>query len=281
MEMNIRKPTVAGRFYPGNSASLISLIDQLISKEKEKIDYSKAEKPLIGGIVPHAGMVYSGYQAVHFYEIVRKSKQHFDTVVIINPNHSGRGSGLFNTSSYRFWETPLGKLEADHEFIECLGIESNNIAHDNEHAGEIQLPFLQHLLTFPFKIVMITMNVQNIDSATQLAGHLIRTVKQTGRKVLIIASSDFNHYESAETGYNKDQHVIDRIMDFDTKGVYEELKKHHVTACGFGPIMTLLSYSEQLTIEPTIAILKRGHSGEVYPSEEVVDYVSFIVSSSK
>jgi MEMO1 family protein len=280
MEISIRKPAVAGRFYPGVSSSLNSLIDQLLEAEKGKIDYQSATMPIVGGIVPHAGMVFSGYQAVHFYEIVGKSSQEYDTVVIVNPNHSGRGSGLFNTSNYQYWETPLGKIEADLKFIEALTIESNNQAHDNEHSGEVQLPFMQKLFSFSFKLVMITMNIQNSESSEMLAGKILHAVKQTNRKILLIASSDFNHYESPETGYCKDQYLVDRIVKFDINGVYSEVKKHHVTACGYGPIMTLLSYAKLVDDNPSISILKRGHSGEVHPSEEVVDYISFLVSHS-
>jgi MEMO1 family protein len=280
MDVSVRKPAVAGRFYPGNSSSLTSLIDQLLEAEKDKIDYQRTSLPIIGGVVPHAGMVYSGYQAVHFFEIVRKSDQKFDTIVIINPNHSGRGSGWFNTSSYHYWETPLGKVAVDVDFTEAMDIEIDNQAHDYEHSGEVQLPFVQHFLRFPIQLVMITMNVQNVDSAILLASKINDAAKQTGRKILLVASSDFNHYESPEKGYQKDQYVVDKILDFDSQGVYDEVRKHHVTACGYGTIMTLLNYSKMITNRPSIAILKRGHSGEVYPSEEVVDYVSFLISGT-
>lgn len=278
MERTVRKPAVAGRFYPGNPSSLLSLIDQLLDVEKEKIAARLSVMPIIGGIVPHAGMVYSGYQAIHFYEIVRKSEQSFDTIVVINPNHSGQGSGMYNTSSYQYWETPLGQIEADRQFIDSLDIEINDRAHESEHSGEVQLPFMQHLFGFPFQLAMITMNVQNRGSAFLLAGKIFDAVKHTARKILLIASSDFNHYESPETGFKKDQYVIDKILEFDLAGVYHEVKQRQVSACGFGPIMTLLKYSTLIDRNPSISMLKRGHSGEVYPSEEVVDYVSFIVN---
>jgi AmmeMemoRadiSam system protein B len=280
MDNTVRKSAVAGRFYPGNPSSLIDLMDQLLLFEKEKIDYKLTSNEILGGIVPHAGMVYSGYQAVHFFELVKQSNQTFDTIVIVNPNHSVRCDGLFNISNYGYWETPLGKIETDPEFSNALGIEINNQAHDFEHSGEVQLPFIQHFFKFQYKLVMITMNVQHCESATLLADKLVHAVKQTGRKILLIASSDFNHYESQLTGFYKDQYVIDRILEFDDVGTYNEVKNHHVSACGYGPIMTLLTYTKLIEKKPSITILKRGHSGEVYPSEEVVDYVSFLVTRS-
>jgi AmmeMemoRadiSam system protein B len=281
MNASIRKPAFSGRFYPGNPSSLFSLINQFVDSEKDKFLTNLISDPIIGGIVPHAGMIFSGCQAVHFYELVRQSKQEFDTVVIVNPNHSGRGSGMFNTSSYQFWETPLGKIEADLPFIVALHAETNNQAHDNEHSGEVQLPFLQHVFNFPYRLAMITMNVQSVGSSILLAEKIHYAVKETGRRILLIASSDFNHYESPETGYKKDQYVIDKILEFDHEGVYREVKKYHVSACGYGPIMALLNYAKLVSEKPSIEILKRGHSGEVYPSGEVVDYVSFLVTDSK
>jgi AmmeMemoRadiSam system protein B len=281
MEETTRKAAFAGRFYPGDSASINNLMDRLVKAETEKFNLNIISEPIIGGIVPHAGMVFSGFQAIHFYELVKQSNQEFDTIVIVNPNHSGLGSGMFNTGSYQYWETPLGKIEADLPFVVALGIEPNNQAHEKEHSGEVQLPFLQHFFEFPYRLVMITMNIQNIETSTLLATKIYDAATHLGRKILLIASSDFNHYESAEKGFQKDQYVIDKILDFDIEGVYNEVKKHRVTACGYGPIMTLLTYSKRISKEPSIAILKRGHSGEIYPSDEVVDYVSFLISDSK
>jgi MEMO1 family protein len=92
----------------------------------------------------------------------------------------------------------------------------------------------------------------------------------------LIASSDFTHYESPITGFKKDQYVIDPILKFDSEGVYNAVNNHHVTVCGFGPIMTLLEYARLIDEKAAIRILKRGNSGEVYPSNEVVDYISFL-----
>jgi AmmeMemoRadiSam system protein B len=281
MNASVRKAAVAGRFYPGDSSSLIKLMDQILSAEKDKIDLNLLSHPIVGGIVPHAGMVYSGFQAVCFYEILKQSNQRFDTIVIVNPNHSGRGSGAFNTSDYNYWETPLGKIETDLDFMDALGIQAYNPAHDYEHSGEVQLPFLQHIYSHPFLLVMITMNEQNTESAALLALKIHQAAIKTQRKILLIASSDFTHYESPENGFRKDQYVIDPILQFDSEEVYRAVKKYHVTTCGYGPMMTLLNYARLIDEKPAIKILKRGHSGEVYPSNEVVDYVSFLCYRQK
>lgn len=105
----IKKPAVAGRFYPTDKGELQRLIKYVLNKEVTNINYSLAGKNIIGGVVPHAGYFYSAYQAIHFYEIIARHPEHFETIVIINPNHSGHGTGDFNTCEYRAWDTPWGR----------------------------------------------------------------------------------------------------------------------------------------------------------------------------
>ncbi|NLU38388.1 MAG: AmmeMemoRadiSam system protein B [Bacteroidales bacterium] len=278
MEMKVRKAAFAGRFYPDDTKSIHAYMEHFLENEQSKIKMLPANSAIIGGVVPHAGIMYSGYEAVHFYEIVRRSRQRFDTVVIVNPNHTGNGIGIYNTATYSLWETPLGTLENDTDFQDALNLPAYNLAHDFEHSGEVQLPFIQHFFDFQYKIVMITMNVQHVDSAKILAEKLIDASRRTGKKMLLIASSDFNHYDSFQTGYTKDRYVIDEILKNNPEGVYSAVKKHQVSACGFGPIMTLLYVSSLLSTNPSITLLRQGHSGEVHPSEKVVDYASFIAT---
>ena len=276
MNQVTRKAAFAGSFYPGTEEEIRHLIAQVYETEKPRINFELANHQLIGGIVPHAGYIYSAWQAVHFYAILQKSNQSFDTFIIVNPNHSGSQSGMFNSSDAHWWETPLGRIETDHSFLKALGIQPNEAAHAQEHSGEVQLPMLQYFYDKPFKIVMITMNRQTVESATLLSEKIFQAQKETASKVLVIASSDFSHYESPERGSAKDQYVIDQILNMNVQGISEAVRKHDVSACGYGPIMTLIAYSRLETFHPHVSVLKRGHSGEVHPSATVVDYVSFL-----
>ena len=272
----IRKAAFAGRFYPADKQSLAKLIESIYHTEQKFINEELAQKQIIGGIVPHAGIVYSGYQAVHLYQILQQSNQQIDTIVIINPNHTGIGKEMFNISNYDFWETPLGLIEIDKEFLNELNIEICNEAHTNEHSAEVQLPFLKYFYRQPPKVAIITMNQQNTESALILAKKISDTAHRIKRKIIVLASSDFSHYESPETGYKKDQFIVDAILKNDAEQVFSEVKSRHITACGFGPIMTLINYAKFTSENFQFAILNRGHSGNVYPSTEVVDYISFL-----
>lgn len=280
MNPTIRNAIFTGSFYPGTATDLRQLVQDVYRVEKDSINTRLSKRPLIGGIVPHAGYAYSGYEAIHFYDILKQSGQHFDTIVIINPNHTGYGTGWYNTSTYSFWETPLGQVEADHEFLEALDIVANNKAHSLEHSGEVQLPFLQLYAPAPFAVAMITMNRQTVSSAFSLAAKIQQAAVQTENSVLVIASSDFSHYEPPQTGLKKDQFVIDQILNRNSQKLYDAVQEHHVSACGYGPIMALIEYSRLVGHKPAIELLRRGNSGEVYPSNEVVDYISFLCYES-
>lgn len=276
MENNIRKAEFSGRFYPGSAIEIERLLNKIAGIEAEKIDFSLSYKTLLGAIVPHAGYVYSAYEAIHVYLLLKKSAEQFETFIIINPNHTGRGNNDFNLSGASFWETPLGKVPVDREFSEALQIEVNDQAHLLEHSGEVQLPFLQYFLPYRFKIVMITMNHQSDRHAQKLAESIKRATQTTKRKIFILASSDFSHYESPNDGFRKDQLLIDQILTFNASGMYQQVKQHQVSACGYGPIMSLIYYAKLVDPNSGIRLLRRGNSGEVYPSDKVVDYVSFL-----
>jgi len=173
--MKIREPAVAGMFYPEGKQQLKLLIDNLLSKQKQLISNSFISHKILGGIVPHAGYKYSGPEAVHFFEILRQSNQEFETVVIINPNHTGYGKNI-SLDENDFWQTPFGRIEIDNELGKQCGFSKSFQAHIKEHSGEVMLPFLQY---FNFKILPITMSAQNIETAKNIAQNLYNAVAIT------------------------------------------------------------------------------------------------------
>jgi AmmeMemoRadiSam system protein B len=280
MEQTIRKPAVAGRFYPNNKTELTRLLDKILKAEKNKIDLSYAEKIIFGAVVPHAGYMFSAYQAIHFFELLRHTNKQYDTFVIVNPNHTGLGREIALVS-HDFWETPLGLVSVDHEFADELGLPVSDIAHEREHAGEVMLPLLQHFIDYDFKIVPITLSDQTVDNAKLLAHKIIESEQKLSRKICVIASSDFSHFLSPEEGKFFDQKVLDKISEKDIEGIFSEVRKYKISVCGFGPIMCLMEYSRLKNKNYQSKILARGHSGEIIPSNEVVDYISILFYDDK
>ena len=276
--IKIRKPAVAGRFYPGNKSELKEQINSFYLAEKDQIDISYAKKNIIGGVVPHAGYMFSGYEAVHFFEIIKHTKKSVDTILILNPNHSGMGEPVALDTNH-FWETPLGNIEIDLDFKSKLDIPESEQAHKYEHSGEVMLPFLQHFLDQPFKILPISITNQNYEISKLLANSIYEANQDLKKDILLIASSDFSHYVTPEEGASKDMLVLNEILDFNAEKVYEVVRKNHISVCGFGPIMALMEYAKLVSESPKVKILRKGHSGEVIPSDEVVDYVTILFYS--
>jgi len=274
--MKIRHPAVAGTFYPGTKAAISNLLSGVLQKESPLIRRELASKKIIGGIVPHAGYMYSAYQAVHFFEILKHSERHFDTYFIINPNHTGYGAeiGLDENDA---WETPFGKVEIDRDFYPLLGFSESSSAHKYEHSAEVIVPMLQYFLNYDFRIVPITMSRQNPQNAKTIAEAILRANKEVKKNICLIASSDFSHFVNPDEGKKLDKYVIDEILNMNSEGIFREVRNRNISVCGYGPIMTLIEYAKLVADQPIPHILKIGHSGEVIRSEEVVDYMSAAV----
>lgn len=275
--MKIRKSAVAGRFYPASKEALIEQLNSITKKELPNINLELIKNQIIGGVVPHAGYMFSAYQAVHFFEILKQSKQKFDTIVIVNPNHTGLGHEIaFDSSDY--WETPLGQVPLDVEFGESLGIDISDIEQKHEHSGEVMLPFLQYFLDYDYQIAPITLSNQTFKNAKFLAERLHKSAELLNRKIVLIASSDFSHFLTPEAGREKDAYVLENIITMDSQAIEKVVHKKNISVCGYGPIITLIEYAKLVGTNPKAEILKIGHSGEIIPSHEVVDYISILFS---
>jgi AmmeMemoRadiSam system protein B len=273
--MSVRTPKVAGTFYPGTENEINSLLKRIKDQETKKIDYSYAQKEIIGCVVPHAGYVFSAYEAMHFFEIIRRSPARFDTYIIINPNHTGYGEHI-EVDSNDSWDTPLGNVQVDTEFARQLDLPRSNRAQMHEHAAEVMLPLLQQSISYPFRIIAISMLRQNPITAMDIAEKIRDANKLLKRKLMIIASSDFTHFESPVDGKMKDDLVLEQIEKLDSEKLYDTVIQNRISVCGYGPIMTLIEYCKLVADRPSSTILARGHSGKTRPSDSVVDYITIL-----
>jgi AmmeMemoRadiSam system protein B len=213
---------------------------------------------------------------VHFFELVRRSGKIYDTIVILNPDHQGY-SPNYATSPHDFWETPLGLLPIDKLMADLFP--KSELAHTKEHSAEVMLPFIQQLLDQKAKILPISMGNPTPDSAKELAIKLYKSAQETNRKILVIASSDFSHYVTPQDGVMLDDLALDRIYALDSLGFFQVVRKHGISICGYGPIMTLIEYSLLCSKLPKVEIAARGNSGKHSPSKTVVDYITIIFSA--
>lgn len=274
--MKVRRASVAGTFYPKQPERIKGMVQHILSKEAKLIDYSLGKNQILGGIVPHAGYMYSGYEAIHLYELIRYSQIQFDTIVILHPNHTALVAEDLTVAGSDAWETPLGKLEVDSEFAKMLKLPRNTIAHQIEHSAEVQLPFLQLFLREGFKILPISMNHQTVSCALKLAKLIVETNQVLKRKLLVLASSDFSHFLTPDLAYKLDQLVVKAIITLDAQQIFDAVRRHRISVCGFGPIMTLVEYSRMLHKDAKVKVLRQGNSGDFRPSSSVVDYLSIL-----
>lgn len=274
--MKVRRASVAGTFYPKQPERIKGMVQHILSKEAKLIDYSLGKNHILGGIVPHAGYMYSGYEAIHLYELIRYSQIQFDTIIILNPNHSTYLEEEVCVAGSDVWETPLGKVEVDVEFGKMLKLPMNTVAHQAEHSAEVQLPFLQLLLREGFKILPICMNHQTVECARSLALSIAEANKLLKRKLLVLASSDFSHYVSPDLGFKLDHLVVQAIRQLNAEQIFNEVIRHRISVCGFGPIMTLVEYLQLLHKDVKVKVLRQGNSGDVTASDSVVDYFSIM-----
>jgi AmmeMemoRadiSam system protein B len=289
--MLIRKPAVAGQFYPGGRQDCINEIEEYLSAANIT---TPLPETIVSAIVPHAGWVFSGDLACKAFAAIKKQNKEVNTFVIFGTPHS-YFSDLPAVYNFGKWITPLGEIDIDDDLAEKViktGIAlSNTSVHRNEHSIEVQVPIIQHL--FPTaKILPILMppTVQSIEMAEELGDILQRLNK----KVVCIGSTDLTHYgprygfEPVGVGIDAIQwssKVNDKkFIDAALKMVSRDLlltTAEHCNACGPGAAAAAVSVATILGRQHGV-ILAQSNSYEVMvkkmgtTSDDCVGYVSIV-----
>ena len=273
--MSIRKASVEGRFYPSTKSRIFDQIKE-IEKSGRYPEPDLSPRAVYGAVLPHAGHIYSGYQTIPFFQLIERHRLFADTYVILHPNHTGHGAPLAIDDA-DFWSNSIGDVPVDKEFARAMDVTFDNRPHAREHSAEVIVPFIQYFCEeVPFSIVPVSMLDQSHKNASLIADRMIRAEKKTGRKIMVLASCDFSHYLPPEEGKKIDQLILDQILERNAPGVEQAVIGNRASICGYGPIMSLMEYARSKTPKYRIDILARGHSGEIIPSMEVVDYISLM-----
>ena len=243
--MKKRPPAQAGTFYPDTEGALRTQIQQSflhpLGPGAIPTIPGTRNQNLLGLIVPHAGYSYSGPVAAHSYYHLAQSGI-VESVIILGPNHTGLGSGV-STLIEGEWTTPLGDVPVDTDLAREI-VENSDLvdveeeAHRNEHSIEVQLPFLQFIYPRRFKFVPICMMLQDLKTSMEI-GKAIAGVAEKHRAV-VIASSDWTHYEPQEEAKSKDKHAIEVALRMDEKRFQEIIEERSVSACGYGPVTAMI-----------------------------------------
>ncbi len=265
----IRRAAVAGSFYAGTRERLRLQVEDLLPREIKP-------QQAIGVVVPHAGYMYSGRVAGAVYARVEFP----DTAVILGPNHTGLGAGAAITT-YGQWETPLGSVPIDADLGRAIlanasVLEEDHLGHLREHSIEVQLPFLQYFQR-PFSLVPICLFSHEYAACQNVGDAVASAVRQAGKRVLLVASTDMSHYISRDEASAKDRKAIDAILALDPEGLHRVVRREGITMCGFHPTVAMLVAAKALGASGAELVMYTD-SGEVTKTlDEVVAYAGLIV----
>ena len=271
---SVRHPAVAGRFYPREAEDLRAEARGYLSASGFA---EQAPVRALGCMVPHAGYVFSGHVAGAVFarlEVPRRA-------IVMCPNHTGMGRALAILSE-GVWETPLGEVPIDQELAAALkrrfpDLNEDAAAHRAEHAAEVELPFLQ-LRQPELTFVPIALGTGRLDLLEQLGRALADVIAARKDPVLMVASSDMNHYESDAVTRVKDHRAIERILTLDPRGLHEVVTQQDISMCGFGPAVAMLTAARQLGAK-SAELVKYATSGDVSGDyDRVVGYAGVVVA---
>ena len=263
--MNQRTCAVAGMFYPRDPSHL----EQLLTRFFEGAP-AAGILDARGIVVPHAGYIYSGAVAAQAYAAIPSSFS--GTFVVIGPSHRG----FLTAGSAVPWETPLGVVDTDREFIAALHIAIDEFAHASEHSLEVQMPFIK--FRFPrARIAPIMMGDQDEAAAIGLAQAIVSAAQGVKREIRVVASSDFSHYIPERVAKDQDLYAIDAIRKLDSGEFYRRIVARKISACGYGPI-TAMTEACRIMGAREGRLLTYATSGDVTGDRnEVVGYAAIAV----
>lgn len=263
----MRRPVVAGSFYPGRAGALAKAVADCIGERRPA--------PAVGGIVPHAGYIYSGPTAGAFFAAVEVP----DRVVLLGPKHTYRGSdyAVWPAGS---WETPLGETVADEELAQavlsrCPSLEADEGAHIEEHSLEVILPFVQ-LVNPKAKVVPIALGPLPPPLISEFGSGIADAITDAPDGALIVVSSDMSHYVSSGEAERLDRLALVEIERLDADGLVETVQKNHITMCGVWPTAVGITAARALGAKNG-KVVKYTNSGETSGDyNQVVGYAAVV-----
>jgi hypothetical protein len=268
----LRLPAVAGQFYPADSRELTRLIRKF-SAEDPSIKKTHARACL----VPHAGYIYSGGVAGAVFARTILPKQ----ILVLGVRHSPMGEDLAILSEGA-WRTPLGDAPVDSVLAQrvktgCPGLREDGVAHSREHSLEVEIPFLQ-ILNPGFSFVPVAVGTLRFEELHEFGMGLARVLKESREEILVVTSSDMNHYESEDATRIKDAKAIDRMKAVDARGLFEVCRKEKISMCGLGPAVVMLTAMKELGVQSG-QVVRYATSGDVNGDRDaVVGYAGMIFS---
>ncbi len=272
---DVKKPNVAGAFYPKSADDLASAVRWYLDNAGDV----KADGDPAVLIVPHAGYVYSGPVAAYGFKAV--AGRGYATVVILGPSHYFPFHGA-SVYAQGVFQTPLGSLDIDAAAASSLLSSGKGLVVDDkgvfeqEHAIEVELPFLQSVLKPGFKILPVLVGDMSYNECLRLATLL--TGLAAGRNMLVVVSTDLSHYRTYREALEDDARTAAYLEAFDTKGLWDAVASTGWNVCGIRPLVAGMEYARQIGADD-FSLLKAANSGDTAGGRDrVVGYLSAVLS---
>jgi MEMO1 family protein len=266
----LRVPAVAGRFYPSEPAELSALV-----REYTKTEPSTESVRIRACLVPHAGYLYSGHVAGAVLSRIALPRK----IVILGVRHFPRGRAAAILCSGA-WRTPLGDAPIDQPLAEalraaCPVLHEDSVAHSAEHSLEVQLPFLQ-VLAPGFAFVPVALGTVGFEDLTAVGEAVARILGSWSEEVLLLTTSDLNHYEDDATTRVKDRKAIEQLLAMDARALYDTCRTEQISMCGLGPAVAMLTALRVLRAKDA-ELVRYATSGDISGDlSAVVGYAGMI-----
>ena len=265
----IRPPAVSGRFYPSDEKKLALEIEKYTSSANKK-SFAR------GCVVPHAGYLYSGHVAGAVYSAIEIPAR----CILLGPRHFPGGEAMAIISEGS-WRTPFGDAQIDSELAAelkraCPLLREDRMAHEREHSLEVQIPFLQQLAA-NLRFVPVVLATQRYQDLETLGHAVARVIAAHTEPVVLIASTDMNHYESDAITRTKDHKAIDHILALDPRGLYDLVRSEGITMCGYAATAAMLIAMRDLGAKDA-ELIRYATSGDITGDwDQVVGYAGIII----
>lgn len=267
----VRKPVVAGQFYPSSAEQLKEQIELFIDKKA-------ARKDAIACMLPHAGYIYSG-------QVVGSTLSEInikDKVILLGPNHTGFGA-QFSIMTEGVWQTPLGEVKIDSALAKEIlknskYLKDDAAAHASEHSLEVELPFLQYLKA-DFQIVPIAILSDEVEALKNVGSEIAQVIQRLEIKesIMIAASSDMTHYEPKKNAQRKDSEAITAILELNEDKLVQKIADLNISMCGYAPVIVMITLAKALGAKSG-RLVKYQTSGDITgDTDSVVGYAGIVI----
>jgi AmmeMemoRadiSam system protein B len=237
-DSDVRVPAFAGMFYPRDAAEINRTLDGWLGQMSEAESWA-------GALVPHAGWVYSGRLAAAVFRRVKFPEQ----VIVLAPRHGPVGAD-WAVAPHATWRLPGCSLQSDPELARLLvqsvdGLEFDAAAHAQEHAIEVQLPFIARLAPRA-RVVGITIGHPRagrgkLDDLQRFGRQMADALKGLDERPLLVISSDMNHYADDGETRRRDRLALESLASLDPERLYRTVRDNRISMCGAAPAVVVLA----------------------------------------